>query len=75
MDISAISCEKAQELLQPITNVNAQLISADIQEITTDSIILDCDLVYAVHSLYYVTSIEKALASMLKLLKPSGNLN
>ena len=72
VDISTISCQKAQELLQPIANVNARLISADIQEIMTDSI-PNFDLVYAVHSLYYVTSVEKALAAMLKLLKPSGD--
>ena len=72
VDISAISCQKARELLLPVANVDAQLISADIQQIAADSI-PKCDLVYAVHSLYYVTSIEKALSAMLKLLKPSGD--
>ena len=71
VDINEFSCGRARRLLQSMENVEAELISADIQELDIKEI-HPCDLVIAVQALSYMTCMEKALATALKLLKPSG---
>ena len=72
VDVNTFSCKKARELLEPLENVDATLVAADM--LNLDPLEFQTfDFIFAVHSLYYVTSVEKALTAILSLLKPSGN--
>ena len=71
VDINEFSCRRARRLLQTVQNVEAELITADIQDLDVEEL-HPCDLVIAVQTLSYMTSIEKALTVALKLLKPTG---
>ena len=68
VDVNTFSCTR--ELLEE--NVDATLVAADM--LNLDPLEFQTfDFIFAVHSLYYVTSVEKALTAILSLLKPSGN--
>ena len=71
VDINEFSCGRARRLLQTVQNVEVELITADIQELDVEEL-RPCDLVIAVQALCYMTSVEKALTTALKLLKSSG---
>ena len=73
VDINEYSCKRARQLLQPLENVNAELIVSDMQ--TMDSMLTEpFDYIFIVQSLCYVSSVEKALSAAVKLLKPSGTI-
>ena len=71
VDINEFSCGRARRLLQNVQNVEVELITADIQELDVEKL-HPCDLIIAVQTFCYMTSMEKALTTALKLLKPSG---
>ena len=74
VDVNAFSCKRARELLEPLDNVDATLVAADMSNLDPQEL-QGFDFIFAVHSLYYVTSVEKALNKILSLLKSSGNVN
>ena len=73
VDVNAFSCKKARELLVPLDNVDVTLVTADICMLDLDLKELQAfDFILTVHSIYFVTTVEKALTNILSLLKPSG---
>ena len=71
MDVNEFSCQRARELLAPLSNVEAEVHTRDIQQLDIADI-QSFDLVIAVHVLYYVTSLEAVLSTVLQMIKPNG---
>ena len=72
IDINEFSCQKAKTLLGSLENVDVEIHVANVEEFESDELIRACDLVIAVHSLYYLASLNKGLSTGLALLKPTG---
>ena len=73
VDVNEISCQIAQEQLSSLKGVQFEILEKDFQHVRPADI-EPCDLVIAVHILYYVASLKTALSCALKLTKQSGCL-
>ena len=71
VDVNELSCQKARELLAPLSNVEAEVHTGDIEQLDVADI-KPFDLVIAVKTLYYVNSLEAVLTNALRMIKPSG---
>lgn len=71
VDVNEVSCQRARELLAPLSNVEAEVLVRDIEQLAVADI-KPFDLVIAVKSLYYVNSLEAVLSNAIRMTKPSG---
>ena len=71
VDINELSCRRARELLVPLSNVEADIYTRNIQDMSVADI-QPFHLVIAVHVLYYMTSLEAILTKVLRMVKPNG---
>ena len=72
-DIDEKFCQKARELLGSVKNTYVEILIEDYQEIDPSKFsILPCDLVLAIHVLYYMRDITKALIDAQKFRKQDG---
>ena len=73
VDVNEMSCQIAREQLSPLKGVRFEVLAKDFQHVSPADI-EPCDLVIAVHVLYYVASLKTALSCALKVIKQSGCL-
>jgi SAM-dependent methyltransferase len=73
VDVNEVSCQRARELLAPLSNVEAEVLVRDIEQLDVADI-KPFDLVIAVKILYYVNSLEAVLSNAIRMTKPSGLL-
>ena len=73
VDVNELSCQIAREQLSSLKGVQFEILAKDFQHVRPADI-EPCDLVIAVHVLYYVASLKTALSCALKLTKQSGCL-
>ena len=73
LDVNKFSCQRAQELLGSLEGVQIKILAKDIQH-ASPADFEPCDLVIAVHVLYYVESLKDAISCALKVVKPNGCL-
>ena len=71
VDVNELSCQRARELLAPLSNVEVEVHTTDIQQLDVADI-QRFDLVIVVHVLYYMTSLEAVLSTVLRMIKPDG---
>ena len=72
-DIDETFCQQARELLGSIKNTEVEILVGDFQEIDPSKFsIPPCDLVLAIHVLYYMRDITKALIDAQKFRKNDG---
>ena len=72
-DIDKRFCQQARELLGSVKNTEVETLVEDYQKIDPSKFnIPPCDLVLAVHVLYYVRDITKALVDAQKFRKQDG---
>ena len=73
VDVNELSCQIAREQLSSLKGVQFEILAKDFQHVRPADI-EPCDLVIAVHVLYYVASLKTALSCALKLTKQGGCL-
>ena len=74
-DIDEKFCQQARELLGAVKNTEVEILVEDFQEIDPSKLnIPPCDLVLAIHVLYYMRDITKALVDAQKFRKHDGML-
>ena len=73
VDVNEMSCQIAREQLSPLKGVRFEILAKDFQHVSPADI-EPCDLLIAVHVLYYVASLKTALSCALKVIKRSGCL-
>jgi 2-polyprenyl-3-methyl-5-hydroxy-6-metoxy-1,4-benzoquinol methylase len=73
VDVNEVSCQRARELLASLSNVEAEVLVRDIEQLAVADI-KPFDLVIAVKILYYVNSLEAVLSNAIRMTKPSGLL-
>ena len=75
VDIDKKFCQQARELLGSVKNTEVKILVEDYQKIDPSKFnIPPCDLVLAVHVLYYMRDITKALVDAQKFRKQDGML-
>ena len=73
LDVNEFSCQTAREVLSSLEGVQIKILAKDIQHVSPADFD-PCDLVIAVHVLYYVESLKTAISCALKVVKPNGCL-
>ena len=73
LDVNEFSCQTAREVLGSLEGVQIKILAKDIQHASPDDF-EPCDLVIAVHVLYYVESLKAAISCALKVVEPNGCL-
>ena len=75
-DIDATSCHQAKKLLGSLKNVTVEIRVDDFQDMDSTQVseIPPFDLVLAIHILYYMRDIEKALSDAFMLQKQDGKI-
>ena len=73
VDVNETSCQIAHEQLSSLKGVQFEILAKDFQHVRPADI-EPCDLVVAVHVLYYVASLKTVLSCALKMIKQSGCL-
>ena len=77
IDIDEGTCQKAREELSVLKKtsdkVKIRILKMDMHSLTTE-ISASCDLVLAIHSLYYAIDLRKVLTDVHALLKTDGKL-
>ena len=73
VDVNEMSCQIAREQLSPLKGVRFEVLAKDFQHVSPADI-EPCDLLIAVHALYYVSSLKTVLSCALKVIKRSGCL-
>ena len=73
LDVNEFSCQIAREVLGSLEGVQIKILAKDIQHASPDDF-EPCDLVIAVHVLYYVESLKAAISCALKVVEPNGCL-
>ena len=73
LDVNEFSCQTAWEVLGSLESVQLEILTKDIQHMSPADF-EPCDLVIAVHVLYYVESLKAAVSCALKVVKPDGCL-
>ena len=75
VDVDRKFCQQARELLNALKNVEVEIIVLDFEQMDFSKVeIPPCDLVLAVHVLYYMRDIKKALSDVQRLRKPDGKV-
>ena len=75
VDIDEKFCQQARELLNTVKNIEVEILVKDYQVIDPSKFnIPPCDLVLAVHVLYYMRDTTKALIDAQKFRKQDGML-
>ena len=73
LDVNEFSCQTAREVLGSLEGAQIEILTKDIQH-TSPADFEPCDLVIAVHVLYYVESLKAAVSCALRVVKPDGCL-
>ena len=74
-DIDKKTCEQSKEVLSAIKNVEVEVMVLDFQQVDPSKLELPpCDLILAIHVLYYMKDLNKALSNLQLLRKPEGML-
>lgn len=75
VDVDRKFCQQARELLNALKNVKVEIMILDFQQMDFSRVeIPPCDLVLAVHVLYYMRDIKKVLSDVQRLRKPDGKV-
>ena len=75
VDVDRKFCEQARELLNTLKNVELEIMVLDVQQMEfSKADIPPCDLILAVHVLYYMRDIKKVLSDVQRLRKPDGKV-
>ena len=73
LDVNEFSCQTAREVLGSLEGAQVEILTKDIQHMSPADF-EPCDLVIAVHVLYYVESLKAAVSCALRVVKPDGCL-
>jgi SAM-dependent methyltransferase len=75
IDIDEVTCQKAREELGTLKKtsdkIEIRILKMDMHSLTSD-IPASCDLILAMHSLYYAVDLRKVLSDVQALLKTDG---